>query len=267
MAILAQFEDVGVIEARTPGYLFRQNLFRQTVYATMDSNVRCNLHQCAFRLLICDQKTPSIKLFHHAIRGELWAEAVRYAMQAAEEMKESYAYETALSHLAQAYELLDTYVLFSDDQQARLRDEVLASQQVLQTEILSRKQMVPPAENDNELPQTAHTPPTPRKKAETLTILLAKESAPASGRALRNNEKQTVTWTLHCPEDATIQGKRALRQHRLMRLVQEAQDQGAIPTVEQLAAALGVSDKTIQRDLRQLRQQDVYLSTRGSREQ
>ena len=45
------------------------------------------------------------------------------------------------------------------------------------------------------------------------------------------------------------QGAIALRRSRLSRLLREAESQGASPTVAQLAEALGISPRTIQRDL------------------
>ena len=48
-----------------------------------------------------------------------------------------------------------------------------------------------------------------------------------------------------------------------MRLVQEAQEQAAAPTVGHLALALGVSDRTIKRDLAALRDSGHIIATRG----
>ena len=44
-----------------------------------------------------------------------------------------------------------------------------------------------------------------------------------------------------------------------MRLLEEAQAQGAAPNCDQLAQALGVSRRTIERDLAALRKQQVKL--------
>jgi DNA-binding SARP family transcriptional activator len=67
-----------------------------------------------------------------------------------------------------------------------------------------------------------------------------------------------VHWTVDAgPADTTLeksQGAIALRRARLARLMKEAQDQGAIPSTADLAAALEVSQRTIQRDLAALRQ-------------
>lgn len=66
-----------------------------------------------------------------------------------------------------------------------------------------------------------------------------------------------VVWTVDVgPADAALRraaGAIALRQARLARLLAEAATQGAAPTVADLAAALQVSPRTIQRDLSALR--------------
>lgn len=74
-----------------------------------------------------------------------------------------------------------------------------------------------------------------------------------------------VTWTLEAAEDEAIAGKRARRQHRLLRLLREAGEQGAAPRVDDLAAVLEVSPKTIKRDLAGLRQVGHAVRTRGTK--
>jgi len=101
------------------------------------------------------------------------------------------------------------------------------------------------------------------QKRET-RVRMARTDAP-TGRPLRKDEWVEVLWTLHSPEDDQIRGKVARRQHRLRRLLDEAVAQGAAPTVEDLAAALGVSRATIKRDLAALRQRGEPVRTRGSK--
>ncbi|RLC91285.1 MAG: hypothetical protein DRI79_03270 [Chloroflexi bacterium] len=60
-------------------------------------------------------------------------------------------------------------------------------------------------------------------------------------------------------------GKVACRRHRLLRLLREAADQAAAPTVPALAAALDVSERTVKRDLAALRAAGHDVHTRGSR--
>ncbi|MFZ5910019.1 MAG: ATP-binding protein [Chloroflexota bacterium] len=68
-------------------------------------------------------------------------------------------------------------------------------------------------------------------------------------RASQADDWVEVTWTLEAPEDKTIPGKVARRRHRLRRLLEEARQQGAIPTNQRLADALGVSLRTVERDM------------------
>lgn len=68
-----------------------------------------------------------------------------------------------------------------------------------------------------------------------------------------DNRPIEVTWTVDTgPPDLALrkaQGVIALRRTRLSRLIREAESQGAKPNCAQLAAALGVSSRTVQRDL------------------
>lgn len=92
-------------------------------------------------------------------------------------------------------------------------------------------------------------------------VSLARRDAPL-GRTLHENERVTVTWTLNAPEDNAIRGKSARRQHRLRRLLAEAQAQNAAPTDEDLARALGVSRHTILRDMAALAERGEKSATR-----
>ena len=67
------------------------------------------------------------------------------------------------------------------------------------------------------------------------------------------------------PEDEEVRGKVQRRRYRLRRLLGEATEQGAAPTIDDLAAALGASRATIKRDLADLRQVGYEVRTRGSR--
>ncbi|MBN1139898.1 MAG: tetratricopeptide repeat protein, partial [Anaerolineae bacterium] len=85
-----------------------------------------------------------------------------------------------------------------------------------------------------------------------------------TGRRLRDDEYVGITWTLVAPDDDGISDEIDLRRHRLVRLLQQAAEQGAAPTVDDLAAALGVSRATLKRDLTALRQAGHEVRTRGS---
>jgi DNA-binding SARP family transcriptional activator/predicted ATPase len=93
-------------------------------------------------------------------------------------------------------------------------------------------------------------------------VCLARADAPL-GRALQDSECIEICWTIKEPRDAEIEGKADCRQHRLLRLVDEAQLQGGAPTVADLAQALQVSDRTIKRDLALLRKTGQEIETRG----
>jgi DeoR/GlpR family transcriptional regulator of sugar metabolism len=82
---------------------------------------------------------------------------------------------------------------------------------------------------------------------------------------LQDDEFVPVTWTVFTPEDSTIAGAAARRHQQLLRLLQEAEEQEAAPTVENLAEALEVSRPTIKRDLAALRRKGYEVRTRGSR--
>ena len=97
-----------------------------------------------------------------------------------------------------------------------------------------------------------------------VTLRLPRADAP-TGRPLRDDEWVEVAWTVEAPEDEAIPRKTARRQHRLLRLLHEATEQGAAPTVDHLAEALGVSRATIKRDLAALRRAGHEVRTRGSR--
>lgn len=84
------------------------------------------------------------------------------------------------------------------------------------------------------------------------------------GRPLVDDEYIEITWTIETPQDYYVEGKVAKRRHRLLRLLEEAQSQGASPTVGDLASALDVCDRTIKRDIAALRQAGHSINTRGS---
>ena len=99
-----------------------------------------------------------------------------------------------------------------------------------------------------------------------LAARLPRAGAP-TGRPLRDDEYVAVTWTVDAPEDTVAADKTSRRQARLGRLLREAAEQGAAPTVDDLAAALAVSVPTVRRDLAALRRAGRPAETRGSRRQ
>jgi predicted ATPase/DNA-binding SARP family transcriptional activator len=95
-------------------------------------------------------------------------------------------------------------------------------------------------------------------------VRLALARAP-TGRPLRDDEYVTVTWTVAAPEDEAIEDGPERRQAQIRRLLQEAAEQDAAPTVSDLAAVLATSEPTIRRDLAALRRAGHPVRTRGSR--
>lgn len=104
------------------------------------------------------------------------------------------------------------------------------------------------------------------KPGQMRVILL--ERGAAHGRSLRQTATKEVTWTVNAGKDdlqtETEHGQKALRLFRIRRLLNEAVEQGAAATQEDLALVLHVSVRTIKRDCAELQQQGISLPTRGN---
>jgi len=87
------------------------------------------------------------------------------------------------------------------------------------------------------------------------------------GPPLEETDKVEVTLTVDAgAEDAGIRGREkaeGLRQGRILRLTEEALEQGGILTQEDLARALGVTARTIRRDVQVLKREGHLIQTRG----
>jgi len=92
-------------------------------------------------------------------------------------------------------------------------------------------------------------------KTGQMRVLLARQKA-ASGQALGQISQVEVTWTVDAgAEDVTVlreYGLSGLRQVRIQRLLDEALEQGALATQEDLARVLQTSLRTIKRDFAEL---------------
>lgn len=88
------------------------------------------------------------------------------------------------------------------------------------------------------------------------------------GPSLAESKKVTITLTIdNGSEDAQVkaqQGAEALRRGRILRLTEEALEQGGVLTQEDLARLLGVDRRTIERDVRALKTEGNLVSTRGA---
>jgi DNA-binding SARP family transcriptional activator len=95
-------------------------------------------------------------------------------------------------------------------------------------------------------------------------VRLPRIEAP-TGRSLRPEELVEITWTVEAPEDVDVPDVGERRRRQILRLLDEATAQGAAPTVDDLADAIGASRSTVRRDLAALRQIGARTPTRGSR--
>jgi len=97
-----------------------------------------------------------------------------------------------------------------------------------------------------------------------MTFLAVSEEAPP-GRPISACKQVAVKLTVDSPSDleALRQGTAALRRSKIQRLTQEAQEQGALLTQEDLARLLCTSRSTVKRDIADLRADGVDVPTRG----
>ena len=82
------------------------------------------------------------------------------------------------------------------------------------------------------------------------------------GRRLKSADYVTIRWTLTSPEDERFARPEVRRRHVLRRLLREAAEQGAAPTDADLARALGVSRRTILRDMAAINREGEPTPTR-----
>lgn len=103
-------------------------------------------------------------------------------------------------------------------------------------------------------------------KSGQIRQIIASLQAP-HGRPLTETDMVEVVWTIDAGlEDAEVRrlhGKDGLRRVRILRLIDEALDQGGAPTIEDLAKALAVTPRTIKRDLAVLQSKGFLIKTRG----
>ncbi|MFO7539226.1 MAG: tetratricopeptide repeat protein [Chloroflexota bacterium] len=94
------------------------------------------------------------------------------------------------------------------------------------------------------------------------TVSLVASDVPL-GRKLTPDDYVNVTWTLAQPQDESLPTHSTeRRRHVLLRLVVQAQAQGAVATDSDLAQALGVSRRTILRDVQALTEAGHTFPTR-----
>ncbi len=94
-------------------------------------------------------------------------------------------------------------------------------------------------------------------------------SREGAGKPLSECVMTTVTLTMMSPEDEedlpleSRQGSIARRQRKIVRITDEAREQGGLLTQEDLAALLNSDVRTIRRDIASLRVLGIEVSTRG----
>ncbi len=108
--------------------------------------------------------------------------------------------------------------------------------------------------------------PTGQVRPGQIRLVVASLRAPF-GPPLDETARVEVTLTVDAgTEDAAVlseQGRLGLRQGRILRLVEEALEQGGVLTEEDLARALQVTRRTIERDVQTLRLAGHLVQTRG----
>jgi DNA-binding SARP family transcriptional activator len=95
-------------------------------------------------------------------------------------------------------------------------------------------------------------------------VLLPRREAP-TGTTLDDADLKPVSWTVDHPDDDRVASPIDRRRQRLLRLLREAQDEGAVPSTADLAHALAISASTVRRDLTALRDEGHLVVTRGKR--
>lgn len=108
-----------------------------------------------------------------------------------------------------------------------------------------------------------------RLKLGQQRVLLTAQRA-GHGARLSETVKKEVVWTVDGgSEDLAIMnehGPASLRRVQVQRLLDEAMEQGAVATQEDLARTLHTSVRTIKRDFAVLHKQGLYLPSRGYRQ-
>ena len=106
---------------------------------------------------------------------------------------------------------------------------------------------------------------SPQRPGVGQMVYLAVSKDSPAGRPLVACKRQPVILTLYAEEDIVAMkvGTAALRQARIQRLTEEAYEQEALLTHEDLACLLSSSLSTIKRDVYALRQRGLLVPTRG----
>ena len=104
-----------------------------------------------------------------------------------------------------------------------------------------------------------------REDKQIIYQAVGKDEPP--GKQLDKIKIVSVKITITHPEDASILETKdvgGLRQHKLVRFTNEAYDQGGLLVQEDFALLVNSSVRTIQRDMKELRDRGIDIPTRGS---
>ena len=108
--------------------------------------------------------------------------------------------------------------------------------------------------------------PTAQVQPGQVRLVVASVKAPF-GPPLAETARVEVTLTVDAgADDAEVhaqQGREGLRRGRIVRMLDEALEQGGVLTEEDLARVLHVTRRTIERDVRALRAEGHLIQTRG----
>lgn len=100
-----------------------------------------------------------------------------------------------------------------------------------------------------------------------IRMILSRRQA-GHGQPVSRTPSQVVLLTINAGlEDQDVlqtHGRVAMRRMRIQRLLDEALEQGAVASQEDLAMALNVGVRTIKRDCKALSAEGIYLPTRGN---
>jgi len=102
-----------------------------------------------------------------------------------------------------------------------------------------------------------------RRVPRSTTVQIPAKTAPM-GRPLGPDEFVDVEWTVSEPEDWSVEAAAERRQRRLCRLAEQADEQGGSARIMDFAEALDVSERTIKRDIAELRSRGTTVRTRKS---
>lgn len=109
----------------------------------------------------------------------------------------------------------------------------------------------------------------PMRSGQLLYSCIA--SHEGAGKPLKECQMVSVRLTLHSADDSPGYGKPGycgnmtdLRRQKILRMTEEARDQGGLLTQEDLGSILCCDDRTIRRDIKALRAQEIIVGTRGT---